>query len=84
MLKASREVTITVTMDEEYAGKLERSLLRVLTAVEKNNSEVYDPLVNTGTVDDLISLRQVINEQLPEGGCGNVQVQDRSRPGTVR
>lgn len=64
MLKASREVTINVTMDETYAGKLERSLLRVLTAVEKNNGAVYDQLVNTGTVDDLVSLRTVILDQL--------------------
>ena len=66
MLKASREVTISVTMDEAYAGKLERSLLRALTAVEKINGEAYDQLVNTGTVDDLVSLRTVIIDQLPK------------------
>lgn len=67
MLKASREVTITVTMDETYAGKLERSLIRVLTAVENTNGAVYDQLVNKGTVDDLISLRTVIIDQLLPG-----------------
>jgi hypothetical protein len=64
--KVTRTTTYAVELDEEYAGKLMRSLGRVLAAVDHLDPGARTLLVNTHTVDDLLALKTALYIALPE------------------
>lgn len=64
MLAASKRVAIQVDMDGDYAHRLERSLGRIIEAVDKMDSDRRIVLINTGTVDHLTALRTTLAEAL--------------------
>lgn len=65
-LKVTRTAAYTVELDEAYAGKLARSLGRVLAAIDHLDPTIRDQLVNTHTVDDLLALRTALYAALPQ------------------
>jgi hypothetical protein len=69
-LKVNRTTAYAVELDEEYAGKLMRSLGRVLTAVDRMDPNMRTGLVNTHTVDDLLALKTALYMALPEDTHG--------------
>jgi hypothetical protein len=61
-LEARRETRLIIDMEEAYAAKLSRSIMRALTAIDtKLPLEARKQLVNTGTVDNLLSLKMAID-----------------------
>lgn len=65
-LESSRTVKVVVTMNEDYAGKLERAIQRALTAFQHLDGPRREQLVSNSTVDYLLALRTAIINQLPE------------------
>jgi hypothetical protein len=65
-LKVTRTAAYTVELDEEYAGKLMRSLGRILTAVDHMPPAHRTQLVNTHTIDDLLALKTALYTALPQ------------------
>jgi hypothetical protein len=59
-LEVTREVKVTLTFNEDYAKKTERALNRALAATQKLPIPHYEALVNTGTIDNLLALREAI------------------------
>lgn len=64
-LTASRELMITVTMDEETARKMGAAIQRLLSAVDHLEPGARNHLVNTGTIDAALAMRMSIEGQLP-------------------
>lgn len=56
-LEVTAETVVTVKMSEEYAGKMIGSVGRVLAAVDHMTDGQRTQLVNTGTIDNLVALR---------------------------
>lgn len=56
-LDIASKTTITVTMDDEYAVKLSGAVNRVLESANHLDRPRYEILVNTGTIDTLLSLK---------------------------
>lgn len=67
-LRVNRTATYTIELDEETAGKLMRSLGRVMNVLGNldQQEERYQWLVNTHTVDDLLALKTALYMALPE------------------
>ena len=65
-LEVKRETKLTLTLSEDYAKKLERSLLRTLAAVDHLSPDRRSALVNTGTTDSLLALRLALLNALEE------------------
>jgi hypothetical protein len=75
-LKVKRRGTVVVTMDDEYAGKVWRSLGRAMDALGHMDQQEqrYEQLVNTGTIDDLLALRTAIINVMPDAAEKGIPV----------
>jgi hypothetical protein len=62
MLEVTRKATYTVTMDDLYATKLTSALGRILNTVSEMDQRAnpYVQLVNTGTIDTLLSIKTAL------------------------
>jgi hypothetical protein len=63
-LEATSETIVIVKMSGDYAGRVYRSIQRVLPAIDKLDPAARTQLVNTGTVDDLLAMATVLRESL--------------------
>jgi hypothetical protein len=60
-LEATAETVVTIKLSKEHAVKLAHSLGRALEATSHlDPSSRYTALVNTGTIDDLLSLKTAL------------------------
>ncbi len=68
MLEVTKKSTYTVTMDDLYATKLTSALGRILNASSEmdQRSNPYVQLVNTGTIDTLLSLKTALHRALED------------------
>jgi hypothetical protein len=60
MIEVKAEVSFVIRMDGEQAGKIERSISRILEAIDHVDPAVRNHLVNTSTVDHLLGLRTAL------------------------
>lgn len=67
-MQVKSEVKYTVELDTAEAGKLTRSLGRVLAALPKIPSEDYSRLQDLGDVDRLFALKVALRNAAPRGG----------------